>query len=131
MRETYIRFAVYARNAESHRREGLFQAARRLRDSHILERHDLQELDDLREWFGLYLRVPARFARSRRSGARSEAICWFRPRARDHICRMRQMAAILARYDMPTVTVTTSRPGYIVYEDAHQIAAVPFRDTLA
>jgi len=27
--------------------------------------------------------------------------------------------------------LVTARPGYVVYEDTHQIAAVPFRDTAA
>src|ERR1051325_6162075 len=29
---------------------------------------------------------------------------------------------------VPTRMLVTARPGYVVYEDTHQIAAVPFRD---
>lgn len=37
------------------------------------------------------------------------------------------MAAILEEYGVPTRTLTTERPGYVVYEDDFQVVAEPFR----
>jgi hypothetical protein len=41
------------------------------------------------------------------------------------------MAALLERCGIPTEMLRTWRPGYVVYEDAYQVVAVPFRDTRA
>ena len=41
------------------------------------------------------------------------------------------MAAILDAHGIHVEVVTSRRPGYVVYEDRHQIAAVPFADTRA
>jgi hypothetical protein len=41
---------------------------------------------------------------------------------------MRELAALLETSGVHTRMITTRRPGYIVYEDSHQVAAVPFRD---
>jgi hypothetical protein len=42
---------------------------------------------------------------------------------------MRDLAALLNASDVHTRMITTCRPGYVVYEDEHQVAAVPFRNT--
>ncbi|MEN0041828.1 MAG: hypothetical protein AAF764_10945 [Pseudomonadota bacterium] len=39
------------------------------------------------------------------------------------------MAAIVFEYGYPTTLIRTARPGFIVYEDEHQIVAEPFADT--
>lgn len=127
----YVRFVVHQRNESSHRREGLFGAAADLRDGRVLSDAELAELEEVRHWFNVHLKRPSRFSRSRRSGAHSEAICWFKDSARQHIRRMRQMADILERQGIATMMLTAGRPGYIVYEDSYQVAAVPFRDTRA
>lgn len=43
---------------------------------------------------------------------------------------MRELAAVLHSYGIPVETITTTRPGYITYEDDYQIVAEPFSDTL-
>ncbi len=39
------------------------------------------------------------------------------------------MVRILEAHDVFLKAITTDRPGYVVYEDAHQIVATPFADT--
>jgi hypothetical protein len=39
---------------------------------------------------------------------------------------MRELVALLVHKDVPVEELRTERPGYIVYEDEHQIAAEPF-----
>ena len=43
--------------------------------------------------------------------------------------KAKEIVAILESNGIGTATLITRRPGYIVYEDYHQIAAIPFRDT--
>jgi len=126
----YVRFVVHSRNEDSHRREGLFHAAGTLRDSGELTPAESDELKDVWDWFGKHLERPGRFARSRRPHAHPEALSWFKPTALEHIQRMRQLADILCRHGIQTEMLSQMRPGYVVYEDDYQIAAVPFRDTL-
>lgn len=57
------------------------------------------------------------------------ALSWFRDSAAEHIHQMRRMAAMLAEHDVEVHTLRTQRPGYIVYEGKHQVAAEPFSDT--
>lgn len=39
------------------------------------------------------------------------------------------MQSILEAYGLLTEMIKTDRPGYVVYEDEHQVTAFPFRDT--
>jgi hypothetical protein len=39
------------------------------------------------------------------------------------------MADILGEYGVPVDVLRTRRPGYVVYEDAFQVASHPFADT--
>jgi hypothetical protein len=42
---------------------------------------------------------------------------------------MRALAHVFRRHAMATYSLKTRRPGYVVYQDAHQVAAIPFRET--
>jgi hypothetical protein len=105
----------------------VFQAAYRLRDQGLLADHEEDCFERLRRWFNRHLRVPDRFSRPRRP----HAICWFKATAAEHIGRVRELAAMLEHHGVRTEMLQTNRPGYVVYEDDHQVAAVPFRDTTA
>ena len=39
------------------------------------------------------------------------------------------MCRILNEHGIRTEMITSARPGYIVFEDEHQVAAVPFKET--
>ena len=43
---------------------------------------------------------------------------------------MRECQRILEAHGIVVEMLVTQRPGYIVYEDAYQVAAYPFADTL-
>jgi hypothetical protein len=43
---------------------------------------------------------------------------------------MREVAHILAAHGIIVDVLRTERPGYVVYEDSHQVAAEPFRETV-
>jgi hypothetical protein len=127
----FVRFVIPCRQEQSHCRAGVFQAAYDLRDRGLLDDDELRRFEGLRQWFNRRLPVPARLSRSRRPHARRNAVCWFKADAAEYIGRARELAALLGRHGVPTRELRTGRPGYVVYEDEYQVAAVPFRDTPA
>jgi hypothetical protein len=127
----FVRFVVAARDEDSHRRCGVFQAADRLRQQELLTEAERARLQALWRWFERHLPVPRRLSRSRRPHARGRAICWLKATAAEHVGKVRELAAVLQRHGVATAMLRTGRPGYVVYEDAYQVAAVPFRDTVA
>src|SRR5204862_8175295 len=112
------------RHRNSHHLTGVFQAAFDLRDRGLLAHGEGDWLKYLSQWFDRHLPVPRRFSRSRRPHAFANAVCWFRPDADRHLDRVRQLAALLERHGVATHRLRTERPGYVVYEDAFQVAAV-------
>lgn len=97
--------------------------------SGVMTAAERDEWRELYDWFRLNLRVPDRLARAGKAHAKKVALSWFKPDATEHIARMRQVAVILGAHDRHVEMIRSDRPGYVVYEDEHQIAAEPFRDT--
>jgi hypothetical protein len=129
MRPRYVRFVTAVIDPNSLRRQGLFQAVSELVEWGELREHELAEVEALRFWFNARLDRPARFARSRRSGATPRAICWFKSSAREHVRRMHEMRRLVEEHGVATEMIKTARPGYVVFEDEFQVAAEPFWET--
>ena len=55
---------------------------------------------------------------------------WFKPSAREHIARAYEMVCLLEQNGVYVQAIKTRRPGYIVYQDEHQVVAEPFADGL-
>jgi hypothetical protein len=127
----FIRFVVPTRHQDSHCLTGVFQEACRLRYTGRLSDDEQQQCDGILRWFNRHLPVPDKFSRSRRRYACGKAICWFKEGAARYIGRVRELAAMLELHSIPVEMLRTGKPGYIVYEDPYQVAAVPFRDTRA
>jgi hypothetical protein len=123
-RREYIRFVVGRRDEDSHVEQGVFQAAARALEWGTITGSDAHGLNELRAWFSQNLEKPTSFGR----GTASRGICWFRTDATEHISRMWEMVRILERNGIFVKKITTDRPGYLVYEDAAQIVAEPFRE---
>lgn len=129
MRHTYVRFVTSTIDKDSGKRRGVFQGIADLVDANELSEHELEELQGIRKWFNQHLKKPDRFARSQRKNAAPKAISWYKSRATDYVSRMHAMCRILNEHGVSTEMITSARPGYIVFEDEHQIAAVPFAET--
>ncbi len=123
----YIRFTTTRIDTKSHVELGLFQAIISLRASGSLSNVEQRIVTETLVWFDLNLPRPKRFARSRNPRAENKAISWFKDTASDMLQRMEEFAAILREHDFQINRYTTDRPGYVVYEDDHQIAAETFR----
>ncbi len=106
---------------------GIFVAAYELRDSGRLPFYDQEALTEALRWFEFYLKRPYRFSRTMRP-RQPVAISWFKSTATDHISKIWEMVAILENNDVTVRLIKTITPGYIVYEDEHQIVAEPYAE---
>ena len=118
---TYLRFAVGRIHERSRQQLGVFQAAYELRDAAGRGSDAGRMLRPLFEWFGENLRAP---------DVISPAIFWFKSDASDCISRIWELVHVLKSHDHLVWMMRNERPGRIVYEDAFQVAAIPFRKYL-
>jgi hypothetical protein len=122
----YVRFAISERDENSDQGRGVFNAIYDLEERGELEQHELAWFAEVEKWLDAHRRVPTKLTRSRRRSARNRAICWLKMAAVDHVSRMREAATMLEHHGVPVLELRTERPGYIVYEDEYQVAAIPF-----
>ncbi|MBR1197545.1 hypothetical protein JQ634_12875 [Bradyrhizobium sp. AUGA SZCCT0240] len=125
-----LRFVLPRSHPDTGAEEGIFGAAYELREGTLISISDRDPLEGLLAWFRANLAVPQRFNTSKSKGyyrKKTAGISWLKPTATEHIAKMRELIAILERNGYQVSQVTTDRPGYIVFEDDHQVVAEPFR----
>jgi hypothetical protein len=128
----YLRFVMEKAISTSGAREGIFGAAHDLKRTGRLSPADEEHLTRLLDWFEKNLTIPERFNRTRSKGyyrRATKGIAWFKSSATTHLEKIRELAELLDRHEVKSEVVKSERPGYIVYEDDHQVIAEPFRDT--
>jgi len=123
----FVRFVVSELDPDSGEPLGIFQVMYRLADRGELSLDEQARWDTIRRWFNSQLKRPESMSRSARPHARGVAISWFRDSATRHIGRAYELVTLLGELGVQVETLRTSRPGYIVYEDAVQVVAEPFR----
>jgi hypothetical protein len=129
-RPTLLRFVLARSHPDTVVEDGIFRAAYQLRDGSSASATDRQLLEELLSWFKIHLAIPERFNTSRSKGyyrRNAAGISRIKPTAVEHLEKMREIAAILERNDVRVSQKTTDRPGYVVFEDDHQVIAEPFR----
>ena len=127
----YLRFILPRMNPDSGIEDGVFELAYEIRRQGEISEHERAEPADLLRWFGDNLKVPARFNRTKSKGhyrRATKGISLFKSSARPHVTKMHRMAAILRNQGYQVTMIKTSNPGYVVYEDDHQVIAEPFSD---
>lgn len=124
----YLRFVVPDIDGDSLAELGVFHAVWNLRDRGMLDTHEEEEHDRIRNWFEQNLKVPDRFTTSKPPYHRrkSKAISWFKSSAHEHVSNIRALVAILKAHGVPVRMIRTRRVGYVVYEDEYQTVAEPF-----
>jgi hypothetical protein len=120
----YFRVATIEKDSQSHQNAGVFQRAYDLYYGGELGPDEECHLLSLLLWFERNLTLPDRSKLHRR------AIFWFKADAGKVARRVWDLALALKEHGPPTEILNTRRPGYIVYEDDQQLAAIPFRDTI-
>lgn len=128
-RGVLIRFVTSDRHEPYGHRSGVFQIAYELRRENALGEPDHAELSLLLDWFGKHLPQPRRLTISRHPRADDTPLSWLRTSAAEHLSRLRRLTEIVQSSGVPVVELRTTRPGYVVYEDDHQVVAFPFADT--
>lgn len=121
----FVRFVVSDRHEQSGELRGLFSALYRLQREGQLSTSETQWFEEIEAWFNKHLRAPDRL--SSKPSAPKTAITWLKASANEHVRRMRELVTLLAHKDVLVEELKTDRPGYILYEDEYQVAAVPFR----
>ena len=127
--ETVIHFVTRRRHAPYGHRTGIFQVAYHLQRGTTLGEPEHSELRALLNWFNGNLATPDRLAPSRRPHGAETAISWIRASANQHVVQLRRLAAIVGNAGIAVDELRTTRLGYVVYGDAHQVVALPFADT--
>jgi hypothetical protein len=125
-----LRFVLPRSHPDTGVEEGIFGVAHELREGSLISVSDRQLLEGLLAWFGANLATPQRFNTSKSKGyyrRKTGGISWLKPTATEHIARMRALVAMLEKYGYQVSQITTNRPGYVVFEDDHQVVAEPFR----
>jgi hypothetical protein len=110
-------------------RSGVVSVSYALWRANALGAQEQEELRNILDWLNEHLLIPQRMSVSRHPRAESTAISWLRTSASEHLNRLRRLAALVESTGAAVYEIHTDRPGYVVYEDAHQVVALPFADT--
>ena len=119
----YLRLVTTEIDSASLRRQGVFGPSYALYRSGDLPAHEYEQLKDGLHWFEQNLPLPDR------SKIHPRAIFWFKTGASDLLNHLWRLARILRGHAYEIELIKTTRPGYVVYEDDLQLAAIPFADT--
>lgn len=115
----FIRLTITQPHPDSLQPQGLFAATYALMDADELSDREIELFDALLDWFGEHLPIP-------RSRAITErAIFWLKPDERECAQRMWDLAGLLKVHGRLVQLHKTHHPGYILFEDAYQVAAEP------
>ena len=128
--KTLLRFVLANLHPDTGVTDGVFGAAYDLLDGNVISVADRQSLDELLAWLENNLAIPSRFNRSKSNGyyrRRTAGISWLKPSASEHLAKIRELVKILQNNGYEVSQITTDRPGYVVFEDDHQVVAEPFR----
>lgn len=117
----YLRFETFRKNEDSSSNSGIFQAAIALRDSGTLKPYEQELLEVQYDWLRKHLKSP----KCLREEHNFRAICWFHPRAKKPIEKVRMIAELIKDSGVPIQMRKTKDPGIIIYEDGWQVVAKP------
>ncbi len=119
----YLRFVILAPSRRP--ATGLFRARYHPQDDPFLPEWLRAPINEHYAWFAEHLPVPRRFTVVSKRRRIYVGLCWFRPEAREHIARARDLARLIAEAGHPTAALKTRHLGQILYRDEFQIVAKP------
>lgn len=123
----YLRFIGRKIDLRSGNPQGIFTIAYGLLDSDELMSYEFEIIKELLVWFSKNLRVPDRFSRKRNSSHKNEkGLSWIKSESSEAVSKLMELKALLEMRGILIDVQKTHKPGYIVYEDEHQVVAEPF-----
>jgi len=123
----FVRFITSFINENGDIETGIFNAVAFIRDHSLTQDDDVNKLTALMKWFSRYLAKPDRFSNSSNKNPAAISLSWFKDTAKTDIQKIFELKEILLKYEIVIEIVTSKNPGYIVYEDKHQVSAIPFK----
>lgn len=123
--DAYIRFQCRLRCRYTGRPIGIFVAAGRVQDRKGVPESTQEMLGDAISWFNQNLRVPAL------DDDQWRCLFWFRSGSQEIIRRLWELTYLLQDEGIFIQKVRTCDPGRVIYQDEHQVAAVPGRRSIA
>lgn len=126
----YLRFVRQTSMPGARSREGFFVAAYELSRNTNLDETTYNHVTELLVWFGGNLAAPKKFSRTTSKGhyrrMDTPGLSWFKPSAQLHVKKAFELKALLDEHGHAIEVLKARRPGYVVFEDRHQIVAEPF-----
>jgi hypothetical protein len=116
----FVRYIVHQRIEGEPRQSGLFTAAYYLRDNGELLQSEWDRLQQLLAWFTAELTVPPR-------GTIPEGAIFWYVDVGPFSERMWELVQILSEHGFTAELITARSIGKVVYQDKHQLAAIPRR----
>ncbi|TGQ43793.1 hypothetical protein [Mesorhizobium sp. M00.F.Ca.ET.216.01.1.1] len=130
MTGTVLRFVTHSTHPPFGHRSGIFKVAYGLSRALPATTSCVEELAEQLIWFENNMAKSTRFSTSRHPRAQGTAISWVKASAHEHVRRLRLLVALVEEAGHVQIDeLRTERPGYIVFEDNHQVVALPFADT--
>ena len=108
------------------KKKGFLNAARYLNEQGILEEEQKAKLQQNLSWIEAHLKKRPEFQNSEDNDFLNIPMSWLKETASDHIQKMDELREILEENDILVEVLQVEVPGKILYEDEHQIVAVPF-----
>ena len=128
-RRMYMRFVTNQTDSITGLPRGVFAAAYDITRDEANPAYIRSEICSTLDWFVENLPVPERLRRSRKPHREDKGLCWFKTDAGECIKRVRYLAYLVAECDVNVRELTTTEPGYTIYEDHSQLVAEPFGST--
>lgn len=125
--KTYVRFVCFQTIGRRRDRLGLFAAIDAAVESEHAPGWAIREARTLSAWFNANLALPTAFSRGGHKGYGQPGLSWFKPTATEHIARMHALKTALEACGIHVEMMTSKDPGFIVWQDEHQIVAEPDR----
>jgi len=119
----YTRAVVPTIDSESCQRTGVLIAGHDLLKKNWLDERNEDCLRELLGWFNQNIPIP------RRRRWKSRSIFWFKGYDGEWVDYFERLCQFLCRWYDRVEVLETRKPGYLIYEDDYQVAAIPFRDT--
>ena len=118
----FLRFQTKLADPQSGRPTGILVAAHELRDSNRISIADETWLREHLAYFNEHLKIP----KCLRDPEHRRAISWFKEGSK-MISRVWSLKVFMEEQDIFIDVLSTRKPGAIVYEDGHQVVAIPLR----
>ncbi|MDX2301457.1 MAG: hypothetical protein NW226_01600 [Microscillaceae bacterium] len=106
--------------------KGFLNAARYLNEQGILEENQKTKLEQNLSWIEVHLKRRPEFEALDENDILNLPMSWLKESASEHIHKMDEIREILEENDILVEVLQVETPGKILYEDEHQVVAIPF-----